>query len=223
MADIFLSYASGDRVKAGTLASLLTTAGWTVWWDREAKGGEEWERRIEQELQSARCVVVLWTRRSLASEWVLREARAARPLGTLLPVLLEPVTPPQDLGEVHATALTAWLGEERSFELRPFIERLAAILGSTPPEIDKAPVANAVTKLTRVEVVEAAFAFCAARLEFFRLRESRAGVPNDVLEEMGRTFDSLCEVLAPVSSDDIHLLIQMNENAFTPKGAWSPQ
>src|SRR2546426_12101686 len=129
MSDIFLSYASADRVKAGTLASLLQTAGWSVWWDRDVEGGEEWEGRIETELGVARCVVVLWTRKSISSEWVIREARAARLRSVMLPVLLEPVKPPEELADVHATALTAWLGEERSLELRAFLDRLSAILG----------------------------------------------------------------------------------------------
>ena len=223
MADVFLSYASADRSKAATLASLLQTAGWSVWWDRDVPGGEEWERQIEAELAAAKCVVILWTRKSITSEWVIREARAARVRGAILPVLLEPVQPPEELAEVHATALTAWLGEERSFELRPFLDRLAAILGSAPPQVDEAPMATTITKLSRIEVAEATFAFCAARLEFHRLRESRQGVPQNVLDQMASTYDSLCEMLAPVSSDDIHNLIGVNENAFTPQGPWNPQ
>ena len=223
MADVFLSYASADRVKAGTIVSLLESAGWSVWWDRDVEGGEEWERRIDKELDAARCAVILWTRRSITSEWVIREARSARARGAMLPVLLEPVKPPEELAEVHATTLTAWQGEERSFELRPFIERLAIFLGGSPPKVDSAPLAAAMAKLSRVEVVEAAFAFCAVRLEFHRLRESRGGVPKEVLDQMGSTYDALCEILAPISSDDIHNLLAVNESAFTPQGPWNPQ
>ena len=223
MADVFLSYASTDRVKASTLVSLLESAGWSVWWDRDVEGGEEWERRIDKELDAAQCAVILWTRRSISSEWVIREARSARARGVMLPVLLEPVKPPDELAEVHATTLTAWQGEERSFELRPFLDRLAAVLGGPPPQVDDAPLASAVSKLSRVEIVEAAFAFCAVRLEFYRLRESREGVPKEVLDQMGSTYDALCEILAPISSDDIHTLIGVNENAFTPQGPWNPQ
>ena len=223
MADIFLSYASGDRVKAGALASLLQTGGWSVWWDRDIKGGEEWSARIEHELETARCVVVLWTRRSIASQWVLREARSARSRQIILPVLLEPVTPPEELAEVHATPLTAWIGEERSFELRPFLERLANFLGGEPPSIGDPPIADAITKLSRVEVAEATFDFCAARLQFFRLKDGHLGVPDDILEQIRDTYDKLCEILAPVSSDDVHALICFYENAFTPQAPWCQQ
>jgi hypothetical protein len=216
MADIFLSYASSDRVKARTLAELFESAGWSVWLDRHTEGGEEWEPRIEHELQSARCVVVLWTRRSILSQWVVREARAARSRGALLPILLEPVDPPGELGEVQATAATAWIGDERSFELHPFLTRLAEFLESEPPSLDDAPTRAAIVKLSRIEVVEAVFDFCAARLDFFRARNTPKGADERTLEKMRSTYDALCEILAPVSSDDVHKLIVENEGAYTP-------
>lgn len=215
MADIFLSYASTDRAKAGTLAALLQSAGWSVWWDRDLVGGDEWEPAIESELRASRCVVVLWTRRSISSRWVIREARAARDRKVMLPVLLEPVSPPDELAEVHATALTAWVGEERSFELRPFLDRLAELLGSAPPSVEEGPMTQTVVKLSRIEVAEAVFDFCAARLEFYRLNNS-TGVPERTLERMRHTYGALCEILSPISSNDIHRLLVDNESAYNP-------
>lgn len=216
MSDVFLSYASADRLKARTLAGLFESAGWSVWWDRDIDGGEEWSKAIESELAAARVVVVLWSRNSVNSEWVVREAKVARERNAILPVLLEPVVPPGDFAELHATTLTAWLGEERSFELRPFLERLAKKLGGTPPKVDEFPVAQAAHHVSRIEVAEAAFEFCVVRLEFYRLRN--IGVPEEVLEKMRATYDRLCEVLAPASSDDVHGLISRYESAFTPTG-----
>lgn len=216
MADIFLSYASYDWVKAGTLANLFESVGWSVWLDRHTEGGAEWEPRIEHELQTARCVVVLWTRRSILSQWVIREARAARARDALLPVLLEPVEPPEELSRVQATAATAWIGDERSFELRPLLNRLAEILGSAPSHVDDEPAQVAVAKLSRLEVAEAVFRYCAARLEFFRARETSAGVAESTLEKMRITYDALCDILAPVTSDELHKLLDANVDAFTP-------
>ena len=212
MSDVFLSYSSADRLKARTLAGLFESAGWAVWWDRDIDGGEEWSKAIEAELSAARVVVVLWSRNSINSEWVVREAKAARERGAILPVLLEPVAPPGDLAELHATTLTAWLGDERSFELGPFLERLAKRLGGTPPQVDEFPVVEAAHHVSRIEVAEATFEFCAARLEFYRLRNT--GVPEEVLERMRATYDKLCEALAPASSDDVHGLISRYEGAF---------
>jgi hypothetical protein len=152
----------------------------------------------------------------VTSERVLEAAQFARSRQVILPVLLEPVTPPENLAEVQATALTAWIGEERSFELRPFLDRLRKKLGGVAPALDEAHIAEAITKLTRVEVVEAAFEFCAARLESSRQRQTSSGASEEILGDMRATYDKLCEILAPVSSDDIHALIVRHENAFTP-------
>jgi hypothetical protein len=222
MTDVFLSYASTDRIKAATLATLLESAGWSVWWDRDIAGGEEWEPRLQIELDTARCVVALWSRRSIRSDWVVREACAARQRGVLLPVLLEPVQPPEELVEVQATALTAWVGEERSFELRPFLDRLADFLGGRPPGVDEPPLEAAAIKLSRIEIAQTVFDFCAVRVDFFRRRQSPEGVPDEVLDQMRQTYLSLCDILAPVSSDDVHNLISVNEGAFTPPGLLDP-
>lgn len=216
MVDIFLSYASADRVKARTLADLFASAEWSVWMDRHMDGGVEWETEIEEGLRTARCVLVLWTRRSILSEWVLREAREARSRGVLLPVLLEPVTAPEELAEIQAVAATAWVGESQSFELRPLLNRLADILGSPPPSLEEPPVPAAVSKLSRIEVAEAVFEFCAARLDFFRAQKNSKVVPERVLDELRRTYNVLGEALTPVSSDDLHHLLVKHENAYTP-------
>ena len=39
MADIFISYARGDREQIATLSAALEQQGWSVWWDRHIDGG----------------------------------------------------------------------------------------------------------------------------------------------------------------------------------------
>lgn len=51
--------------------------------------------------------------------------------------------------------MTAWVGKERSFELRPFIDRLAKLLKSAPPTVDEGPTEVAAAKLSRIEVGQA--------------------------------------------------------------------
>jgi len=68
MADIFISYANEDRERAGRLANALESCGWSVWWDRKIIAGQAFDEAIERELETAKCVVVLWSRNSIASE-----------------------------------------------------------------------------------------------------------------------------------------------------------
>ena len=77
MSDIFVSYASADRDRARAVAQALTDQGWAVWWDRTIPPGRQFDEVIEEALDSARCVVVLWSKASVASQWVKTEAAEA--------------------------------------------------------------------------------------------------------------------------------------------------
>ncbi len=61
MADIFVSYASEDRDRINPFVEKLLDEGWTVWWDRELQVGPRFSRVIEEEIDKAGCVIVLWS------------------------------------------------------------------------------------------------------------------------------------------------------------------
>jgi hypothetical protein len=96
MADVFISYASEDRERAGKFASALSAHGWSVWWDRKIITGQAFDIVIERELESAKSVVVLWSKHSIESEWVKNEASVAAERGILVPALIDEVILPLD-------------------------------------------------------------------------------------------------------------------------------
>ena len=71
MPQIFLSYSKKDRAMAEGLARFLADCGYEVWWDYKLVGGQHFRDEIDQQLDSARAVVVLWTPQSIRSDWVL--------------------------------------------------------------------------------------------------------------------------------------------------------
>ncbi len=95
MADIFLSYKSEDRPRVPPLARTLETRGYSVWWDMDLIAGQRWSDKILDELEKARCVVVVWTRLSVtekkryASDWLELEANHGRARGVLVPALFD--------------------------------------------------------------------------------------------------------------------------------------
>jgi TIR domain len=74
MADIFISYERLDRARAQRVAEALEQHGWSVWWDRKLLAGDPFDKTIQQALDVARCVIVLWSKTSVSSGWVKDEA-----------------------------------------------------------------------------------------------------------------------------------------------------
>ena len=78
MADVFVSYDRRDRDLAEKVVAALTEQGLTVWWDDRITPHETWDKTIEREVDSAKKVLVLWTKHSVESDWVRTEAGAAK-------------------------------------------------------------------------------------------------------------------------------------------------
>lgn len=128
MADIFISYSSKDRAVVSQIATLLESRGWSIWWDTQISIGKRFDSTIEVELQKAKCVIVVWTKNSIESEWVKNEANNAAERGVLVPVLLEPVTIPLAFSRIETAMLADWNGEEDNHELTILFNSIEAIV-----------------------------------------------------------------------------------------------
>ena len=90
MHDVFISYAHEERALARKLAdALLAARGWSVWWDTSLRTGEQFPKRIQDAVAASRCVLVLWSKHSIDSNWVVAEASEGWERGILAPVLLD--------------------------------------------------------------------------------------------------------------------------------------
>ena len=111
MSDIFISYASEDRSRAAMLVSALGEQQLTVWWDRTIPPDKTWDDVIEEAIEQAKCVIVLWTEHSVGSHWVRIEAEDARQRGILVPALLQEAKIPLAFRRIQAARLIGWSGE----------------------------------------------------------------------------------------------------------------
>ena len=66
----------------------------SIWWDRKIPLGKSYDEVIEKALAQAKCVIVLWSAPSVASEWVRNEASEGRRREILVPVFLDAVDAP---------------------------------------------------------------------------------------------------------------------------------
>lgn len=128
MSDIFISYSSADREFVKTLAGLFEQQGWSVWWDRQIPIGQHYDTVIENELRQARCVVVVWTQRSVESEWVKNEALEAAHIKKLVPILLEKLDVPLAFKRIETAKLYDWDGDSSHPELELVFHAIHTIL-----------------------------------------------------------------------------------------------
>jgi TIR domain len=128
MADIFISYSSDDKTIVKQIASQLENKGWSVWWDRQIPIGQKYDTVIENELHKAGCVLVVWTQRSITSEWVKNEASEAAQKGILVPVVLEKIELPLAFKRIECAMLIGWKGEQGHPELDILFSSIENIL-----------------------------------------------------------------------------------------------
>ena len=126
MANVFLSYDHEDVALARPIAAALEKAGHTVWYDRHIHGGAQYSRKIEQALDAADAVVVLWSPRSLDSAWVRDEAAEGRDRGKLVPLCVEQVTPPMGFRQFQTIELGNWKGRGKVPRLSELLEAISS-------------------------------------------------------------------------------------------------
>ncbi|MFP3558870.1 TIR domain-containing protein [Paraburkholderia sp. SIMBA_049] len=121
--DVFISYAREDRTVARKVAdALLAARGWSVWWDTSLRTGEQFPRRIQEAVTASRCVVVLWSHHSSASDWVIAEASEGWNRRVLVPITLDDSEPPMPFRQTQSRDLSQWRGEPRDATLLALIE-----------------------------------------------------------------------------------------------------
>jgi adenylate cyclase len=99
MADIFISYSSKDRQKAEQLTELLSSAGLSVWIDRQGIDvATSWTGEIVDAIDACKALIVLLSPSSVESKNVTREVTLAFERNKkILPLDLEPVTLSREL------------------------------------------------------------------------------------------------------------------------------
>ncbi|MGD2187359.1 MAG: toll/interleukin-1 receptor domain-containing protein [Desulfobacterales bacterium] len=132
MSDIFISYAREDGDRVIPVAETLEKLGWSVWWDRTIPAGKTYAEVIEEALTDARCIVVLWSRNSISSNWVIEEAEEGLNRGILVPIFIESVKPPLGFRRIQAADLINWDGKEKTPAVDRFVSDIAIILGPPP-------------------------------------------------------------------------------------------
>ena len=134
MSDVFVSYKAEDRARVAPLVRALESEGLSVWWDTQIAAGSEWRQDIQEQLDGARCVIVVWSKRSVGPEgrFVRDEASRAQRRQTYVPIRIDKVEPPLGFGELHAIPLQGWKGRKTDARYRMLIEAVRAVIAGEP-------------------------------------------------------------------------------------------
>lgn len=111
MADIFISYKREDKQIAERLSIALEQLGFDVWWDLNLISGQPYRAAIRAVIDQCKAAIVLWSEKSVLSDFVMDEASYAHRLGKLCPARIDGVEIPMGFGQTHTADLVDWDGE----------------------------------------------------------------------------------------------------------------
>jgi len=136
MTDVFVSYSSEDRERASAVAALLEEKGYSVWWDRELQGGQQFYDVIRRMLEDCRVAIVIWTSSSIRSRWVLGEADTAATLQKLIPVRVDEL-PASEIPIAFRVIHTITLSDQKGL-----LKAVASQLATAPKAMTRGQVFN---------------------------------------------------------------------------------
>ncbi|HVJ58411.1 MAG TPA: TIR domain-containing protein, partial [Terrimicrobiaceae bacterium] len=129
MPSVFVSYARANDPQATQVADALRSAGFQVWRDDQLPAHRSYSDVIQERLETADAVVVLWSAESAKSDWVRSEADAARARGTLIQATLDGSKPPMPFEQIHCAILTDWDGSKEEPQWLKLHESVLALTG----------------------------------------------------------------------------------------------
>jgi hypothetical protein len=122
--DTFLSYAAEDRPLIAELERTFKDRGRRPWFDKDITPQGPFDRQINNYLDDAQCVVVLWSPKSEHSYWVRAEALRAFDQQKLVSVIADDVVPPVPFNTVQSFSLARdGITSHSLMPLLDFVER----------------------------------------------------------------------------------------------------
>jgi len=111
MSDVFISYARSTAAQAQQVAEALRALGYDVWRDDELPAHRSYAEVIEERLNAAKAVVVIWSAEAVKSEWVQSEADQARAARKLVQLTLDGARLPMPFDRIQCADLAGWNGD----------------------------------------------------------------------------------------------------------------
>ncbi|HVN01899.1 MAG TPA: TIR domain-containing protein [Caulobacteraceae bacterium] len=111
MSDVFISYARSTAREAQAVGEALRALGYSVWRDEDLPSHRAYSDVIEEQLASAKAVVVVWSAEAVKSQWVRSEADRARADDKLVQLSVDGARLPMPFDQIQCADLAGWSGD----------------------------------------------------------------------------------------------------------------
>src|SRR5258708_9216697 len=145
MSDIFISYARSTADQGQTIAEALRGLGYGVWRDDENPAHRAYVEVIQERLQAAKAVVVVWSAEAVKSEWVQSEADRARGDHKLIQLRVDDAALPMPFDRIQCADMAGWTGDLEAPGWRKVAASVAELIGGIAAQPTPGP---AVRKLS---------------------------------------------------------------------------
>ncbi|HEY1879753.1 MAG TPA: TIR domain-containing protein [Caulobacteraceae bacterium] len=129
MTDIFISYARSTAVQAQAIAEALRGLGYGVWRDDELPAHRSYVEVIEERLQAAKVVLVIWSAEAVKSEWVQSEADTARTDRKLVQLTVDGAKLPRPFDRIQCADLIGWTGDPQAPGWKTVVASIGDLVG----------------------------------------------------------------------------------------------
>ena len=181
MSEIFISYARSTATQANAVAEALRGLGYGVWRDDELPAHRAYADVIEERLQAAKAVVVVWSAEAVKSEWVQSEADTARTERKLVQLTVDGARLPRPFDRIQCADLTGWAGDLDAPGWRKVTASLAELLHGVAPSSEAASAAPASARQHSVCVLPFANMSGDPEQEYFS-----DGISEDIITDLSK-------------------------------------
>lgn len=136
---LFVSYSREDKAIARKVADALTLHGYDVFWDVKIPAGERFDTYLFGKLNESDVVVVLWSEKSVVSDYVKEEAEYGKNKSALLPLRIDDTDLPFGFTRIQTTDISKWCRSVRAPEWQLVADSIEATLNAADSERHSAP------------------------------------------------------------------------------------
>ena len=125
---VFISYQRLDAKTALRVRQALQSLGLPVWWDEQLQLGGKWSEQIDEALDRAAAVLVLWSPSAIESDWVKHEASIAKAQGRLAQARISDCGIPDVFAPHQSATLIDWQGDERDHRFQTLAHHIRKLI-----------------------------------------------------------------------------------------------